>query len=89
MPVAMLLEEAGVDPKAAWVLAEGADPSGMSRSIPLPKMFDDAMIALYQNGERIRPSNGYPMRPLLPGYEGNMSVKWLRRLKVLTDAADR
>jgi sulfane dehydrogenase subunit SoxC len=54
----------------------------MSRSIPLAKAMDDALIALYQNGERVRPSNGYPMRLLLPGYEGNMNVKWLRRIKL-------
>ena len=80
--LAVLLQEAGVDPKAAWILAEGADASGMSRSVPLAKAMDDALIALYQNGERVRPSNGYPMRLLLPGFEGNMNVKWLRRIKV-------
>jgi sulfane dehydrogenase subunit SoxC len=76
-----LLDEAGVDPAAKWILAEGADAAGMSRSVPLAKAMDDALIALYQNGERVRPSNGYPMRLLLPGYEGNMQVKWLRRIK--------
>ncbi len=80
--LAVLLAEAGVDPKAAWILAEGADASGMSRSVPLAKAMDDALVALYQNGERVRPSNGYPMRLLLPGFEGNMNVKWLRRIKV-------
>ena len=78
-----LLDEAGIDPRAKWLLAEGADGAGMSRSVPLAKAMDDAMIALYQNGERLRPSNGYPVRLLLPGYEGNMSVKWLRRLKLV------
>ncbi len=82
VPLSILLEEAGVRRGANWVLAEGADAAGMSRSIPLEKMMDDAIIALYQNGERLRPENGYPMRLFLPGYEGNMSVKWLRRLKV-------
>ncbi len=77
-----LLDEAGVDPKADWVLAEGADAAGMSRSVPLWKCMDDAVIALFQNGEAIRPEQGYPMRLLLPGYEGNANVKWLRRLKV-------
>src|SRR6201982_3859330 len=77
-----LLDEAGVDPAAKWILAEGADAAGMSRSVPLAKAMDDALIALYQNGERVRPSNGYPMRLLLPGYEGNMNVKWLRRIKL-------
>jgi sulfane dehydrogenase subunit SoxC len=80
-----LLDEAGVEPTAKWVLAEGADSSGMSRSVPLAKAMDDAMLCLFQNGERVRPANGYPLRLLLPGFEGNMNVKWLRRLK-LTDA---
>jgi sulfane dehydrogenase subunit SoxC len=80
-----LLDEAGVDPKAQWLVAEGADASGMSRSVPLAKAMDDALIAIYQNGERVRPGNGYPMRLLLPGFEGNMNVKWLRRIK-LTEA---
>jgi sulfane dehydrogenase subunit SoxC len=80
--VSTLLEEAGVDPRAGWVIAEGADGVTMNRSIPMAKMMDDAMIVFYQNGERIMPWNGYPMRLLVPGYEGNMNVKWLRRLKV-------
>jgi len=84
-PLRVLLEEAGVRPQAKWLLAEGADSAHMSRSIPLEKALDDALIALYQNGERLRPEQGYPVRLLLPGWEGNMSVKWLRRIK-LTDA---
>ena len=80
--LADLLDEAGVDPRAQWILAEGADAAGMSRSVPMAKAMDDAMLALYQNGERVRPSNGYPLRLLLAGYEGNMNVKWLRRIKV-------
>jgi len=82
VPLSVLLEEAGVDASAKWLLAEGADSAAMSRSIPLDKALDDAMIALYQNGERIRPEQGYPMRLLLPGWEGNMNVKWLRQLKL-------
>src|SRR5258705_7194275 len=54
----------------------------MSRSIQIEKAWDDALVAIYQNGERLRPENGYPMRLLLPGWEGNTNVKWLRRLKV-------
>ena len=80
--LSVLLQEAGVDSEAKWILAEGADAAGMSRSIPLAKVMDDALVALYQNGERVRPSNGYPIRLLLPGYEGNMNVKWLRRIKL-------
>jgi len=82
VPLRMLLDEAGADPAASWLLAEGADSAAMSRSVPMAKARDDALIALYQNGERLRPENGYPVRLFLPGYEGNMSVKWLRRIKV-------
>ena len=81
IPLRVLLEEAGIDASAKWLLAEGADSAHMSRSIPIEKAFDDALIALYQNGERLRPENGYPVRLFLPGWEGNMSVKWLRRIK--------
>jgi sulfane dehydrogenase subunit SoxC len=83
VPLSLLLNEAGIEPGASWVLAEGADAAAMSRSVPLAKCLDDAMVALYQNGERVRPEQGYPMRLLLPGWEGNMNVKWLRRLKVV------
>jgi sulfane dehydrogenase subunit SoxC len=80
--LAVLLDEAGVDPKGKWMVAEAADAAAMNRSIPIEKALDDAMIALYQNGERIRPEQGYPLRLLLPGWEGNMSIKWLRRLTI-------
>ncbi len=83
-----LLAEAGVTKEAKWVIAEGADAAAMSRSIPLEKCMDDAMIALYQNGEAIRPEQGFPMRLLLPGFEGNMNVKWLRRLNVTDTPVD-
>jgi len=80
-----LLDEAGVEPSARWLLAEGADSASMSRSVPLAKAMDDALICIYQNGEHVRPSNGYPVRLLLPGFEGNMNVKWLRRLKLTAE----
>jgi sulfane dehydrogenase subunit SoxC len=86
VPLRLLLEEAGADPAAQWLLAEGADAAAMSRSIPMAKAMDDAMLALFQNGERLRPENGYPVRLLLPGWEGNMNVKWLRRIKVTPTA---
>jgi sulfane dehydrogenase subunit SoxC len=84
VPLRLLLEEAGVDRSAQWMLAEGGDAAAMSRSIPMAKAMDDAMLALFQNGERLRPENGYPVRLFLPGWEGNMSVKWLRRLKIVS-----
>ena len=83
VPLALLLDEARLLGGAKWLLAEGADSAHMSRSIPIEKALDDAMIALYQNGERLRPEQGYPVRLLLPGWEGNTSVKWLRRLKAM------
>jgi sulfane dehydrogenase subunit SoxC len=82
-----LLEETGIDPRAKWLIAEGADSPHVSRSVPMKKALDDAMIALYQNGERLMPGNGYPMRLLLPGYEGNMNVKFLRRIKLVEQPA--
>ena len=87
VPVSTLLRECGVDPKATWVLAEGADASKHDRSIPMKKMMDDAMVVYGQNGEPLRPEQGYPLRLLLPGWEGNANVKWLRRLKVMNEPA--
>jgi sulfane dehydrogenase subunit SoxC len=82
-----LLEETGIDPKARWVIAEGSDSPHLHRSVPLTKILDDAIVALYQNGERVMPGNGYPLRLLLPGWEGNMNVKWLRRLELAGEPA--
>jgi sulfane dehydrogenase subunit SoxC len=87
VPVSTILDEAGVDPKAKWMVSEGADSLLISRSTPLKKGYEDAMIAFYQNGERLMPGNGYPMRLLLPGYEGNMNTKYLRRLYITDQPA--
>ena len=87
VPLATLLAETGIDPKAKWLVAEGGDAPALSRSVPLKKGLDDAMIALYQNGEHLMPGNGYPMRLLLPGWEGNMNVKYLRRIKLVEEPA--
>ena len=82
VPLRLLLEEAGFDKSSDWVVAEGADAAGMNRSLPLSLVIDEAMIALYQNGEPLRGEQGYPMRLLVPGCEGNLSIKWLRSLQV-------
>jgi sulfane dehydrogenase subunit SoxC len=79
-----LLAEAGVQPRASWVIAEGADACRMMRSIPLAKALESSMLAYGQNGEAMRPSQGYPLRLINPGWEGNTNVKWLHSLK-LTD----
>ncbi|MBF9047003.1 sulfite dehydrogenase [Rhodobacterales bacterium LSUCC0031] len=82
VPLRLLLEEAGLKTSGTWLLAEGADASGMTRSIPIEKALDDCMIATHMNGERLRPEQGYPLRLVVPGWEGNMWVKWLRRLEI-------
>ena len=87
VPLSILLDEAGIDPKAKWLVAEGADGEQLTRSIPVKKAYDDALIAIYQNGERLMPGNGYPMRLLVPGYQGNMNVKFLHRLKAIDQPA--
>jgi sulfane dehydrogenase subunit SoxC len=82
VPLKFLLAQAGLRPGASWLLAEGGDASHMTRSVPLAKALDDAIVAYGQNGEAVRPQQGYPVRLVLPGYEGNMWVKWLRRIEV-------
>lgn len=80
--VKVLLQEAGLKSNAKWLLAEGADAAAMTRSIPIAKALDDCLVAYRSNGEMLRPENGYPARIVVPGWEGNMWVKWLRRIKV-------
>lgn len=80
--LATVLEELGLRGDGKWVLAEGGDGAGLMRSIPIAKAMDDAMLAYAQNGEPLRPEQGFPLRLIVPGYEGNMNVKWLRRLEV-------
>jgi len=80
-----ILQECGVQAGAKWALAEGADGAAMTRSIPMNKLLDDALLVYAQNGEMLRAEQGYPLRLFLPGYEGNMSIKWLRRIKLGTE----
>ncbi|WP_102108666.1 sulfite dehydrogenase [Oceaniglobus roseus] len=82
VPLRLLLEEAGVKAAGTWLLAEGADAAAMTRSIPMEKALDDCLVAWKMNGEALRPEQGYPVRLVVPGWEGNMWVKWLRRLEV-------
>ena len=85
VPVVTLFREAGIKKQAKWFLAEGGDAALLTRSIPVIKGRDDALIVYGQNGEPLRPEQGFPIRLLVPGYEGNMNVKWLRRIKLGTD----
>ncbi len=80
--LATLFREVGVRPQAKWFLAEGQDAALLTRSVPVSKANDDALIAYGQNGEAIRPEQGYPARLFLPGWEGNASVKWIRRIEL-------
>jgi sulfane dehydrogenase subunit SoxC len=82
VPLKVLLEEAGLRPNAKWLLLEGGDAAAMTRSLPLQKALDDALLAYRMNGEMLRPENGYPARIVLPGWEANMWVKWIRRIEV-------
>ncbi|PUB18924.1 sulfite dehydrogenase [Yoonia sediminilitoris] len=82
VPLRLLLEEAGVKTSGKWLLPEGADASGMTRSIPIEKAMDDCLVAFKMNGEALRAEQGYPVRLVVPGWEGNMWVKWLRRIEV-------
>jgi len=77
-----LLAEAGLKTAAKWLLVEGADAAAMTRSIPLEKALDDCLVAFKMNGEALRPEQGYPLRLVVPGWEGNMWIKWLRRIEV-------
>lgn len=82
VPLSVIFREVGVPAGASWFLAESYDGSAMSRSVPADKGWSDAMIAYGQNGEPIRPEQGYPARLLLPGWEGNINVKWIRRIEL-------
>jgi sulfane dehydrogenase subunit SoxC len=82
VPLKILLAQAGVKPNATWLLAEGGDAAAMTRSLPIAKALDDCLVAYRMNGEMLRPEQGYPARLVVPGWEGNLWVKWLRRLKL-------
>ncbi|NNL72857.1 MAG: molybdopterin-dependent oxidoreductase, partial [Silicimonas sp.] len=82
VPLRAILETAGVRTNGKWIMPEGADASAMTRSIPIEKAMDDCLVAFKMNGEALRPEQGYPVRLVVPGWEGNMWVKWLRRIEV-------
>ena len=84
VPLSLLLDEAGLDPKASWVVIEGADGFDFSISLPLSKVRQDCFLALYQNGERLRAEQGYPVRLMVPGWRGHLHVKWVHRIELTT-----
>jgi sulfane dehydrogenase subunit SoxC len=77
-----VLDEAGLKPGAKWLMLEGGDAAAMNRSLPIEKALDDVILAFAMNGEALRPEQGYPLRAVIPGWEGNLWVKWLRRIEV-------
>lgn len=87
IPLSALLEQTGLKPSARWVLAEGADACRLARSLPIEKALDDIIVAYGQNGEALRPEQGYPLRLVVPGWEGNVNVKWLRSIQLINQPA--
>src|SRR4029434_6620772 len=81
VPLSVLLREAGLKSDAKWIIAEGAEDGKHVKSVQLPKALDDVMVAYGQNGEPVRPDHGFPLRLIVPGFEGIYNVKWLRRVK--------
>lgn len=82
VPLKALLDEAGLRPSAKWLMLEGGDAAGMNRSLPIEKALADVMLAFAMNGEALRPEQGYPLRAVIPGWEGSLWIKWLRRIEV-------
>ena len=87
VPLGQLLAEAGLKPQARWLLVEGGDASVLMRSLPIEKALDDCLIAFASNGEALRPAHGYPVRLVVPGWEANLSIKWLRRIEAVESPA--
>jgi sulfane dehydrogenase subunit SoxC len=85
VPLSLLLKEAGLQKGASWIMAEGADASKHSKSFPLAKGMDDAIVAYGQNGEPVRPEQGFPLRLVVPGWQGINNVKWLRRIDLVDE----
>ena len=87
VPLRLLLAEAGVQSKAKWLLVEGGDASVLLRSMPIEKALDDCLVVYAANGEALRPAHGYPVRLIVPGWEANLSIKWLRRIEAVEEPA--
>jgi len=83
--LSLILEQAGLQKSGTWIVAEGADDYKHSKSIPIGKAMDDAMVAYAQNGEPVRPEQGFPLRLVVPGFQGINNVKWLHRINVVDE----
>jgi len=85
VPLSIILKKAGVQGDAKWIIGEGSEKGKHTKSIPIEKAMDDVLVAYGQNGEALRPHQGYPIRLLVPGWEGINNVKWLRRIKLVNE----
>jgi len=85
VPLSAILKKAGVRANAKWIIGEGSEKGKHTKSIPIEKAMDDVLVAYGQNGEALRPHQGYPIRLLVPGWEGINNVKWLRRIKLVNE----
>ena len=81
--LSVLLKEAGVKGGGSWIVAEGTEEVKGASSIPMAKAMDDCLVAYGMNGEPVRPQQGFPLRLLVPGFEGIFNSKYLRRVKVV------
>jgi sulfane dehydrogenase subunit SoxC len=81
--LSVLLKQVGVQSNASWVVTEGSEEVKGAGSLRMAKAMDDCIVCYGQNGEAIRPQNGFPLRLIVPGYEGIHNTKWLRRIKVV------
>jgi sulfane dehydrogenase subunit SoxC len=85
VPLSVLLNEAGLKKDASWLVSEGADPGKFTHTLPLGKALDDCFVAYNQNGEPLRREQGYPIRLVVPGWEGPFNVKYLHHIKVVDE----
>ncbi len=83
VPLSVLLNEVGVQKEGTWLISEGGDPGKFSHTLPMAKAMEDVLVAYGQNGEPLRVEQGYPIRLLVPGWEGPFNVKYLSHIKVV------
>jgi sulfane dehydrogenase subunit SoxC len=83
VPMSVLLKEAGVKSTGTWIVNEGGDACNFSHTLPTGKAMEDCFIAYAQNGDPLRIEQGFPIRMIVPGWEGPFSVKYLKNIKVV------
>jgi sulfane dehydrogenase subunit SoxC len=83
VPFSVLLNEAGLQKEGTWLVLEGGDAGKFSHTLPMAKALEDCFVAYGQNGDPLRVEQGFPIRALVPGWEGPFNVKYLRHIKVV------